>query len=566
LKHIHMDHSILNKYYSILFKLPRFETMLVALIAVLTLLFLVNYVLFYVLSLHLLIVFTIIYIYSKLTMSVLNNVKRYLALLLTVSIYTSITSILFNVEVGVLSSTALLIIVLQGLDGTRMYRYLISVTPSILTLAIVKYSVINIIMLSRYLIVLLVLVLWDVLIYIYLSKFRIDGFKAPDIGTMFLWNWLDRRRDIEYLFTSIGEEAVVNPVILLNNQCAIIYSDIHYGPFSNIGSSMLPRRLRSILLEKGYQPIILHGFCSHERNLVSQEFVDKYINDIVNHLENGRDKLLYHGAFNLFDEKYKWMITGLVFDKLSIIIVSRLHYGIDDLPYTLQLEYGEKSAKLGVGDVILVDAHNWELVKELDLNSLRNTLDQAIFKIMELKRRNPVDVKSRALCINQFAPGVIDGVICGLEIVGSDGRDPVLIIYMHGNNIEAGLRDKIIEVVKGYFRNHFTEVLTNDEHSETGTIPYKPYIPVENSGELFIAIRSLIEQLQGKPLETGLCMVKYSSTYKILGRSMYKLIDLLEKTYYRAFVLIMSFILGAPFVTYGLLYLIHCLKNIGYGG
>jgi len=557
LKHVHIHHTILNKYYSILFKLPRFETMLITLLSFLTIVYFTSRDLFYALSLHLLIVFTIIYVYSKLTTSVLNNMKRFLALLLAISIYTSIASILFNVEVGVLSSTALLIIILQGLDGTRMYRYLISIAPSLLTLIILTYPSINIDALSKYLIVLLILVLWDVLVFFYLSRYRIDGFKAPDIGSMFLWNWLDRRMNIEYLFTSIGEEAVVKPVILLNNHCIIIYSDVHYGPFSNIGSSMLPRKLRSILVEKGYQPIILHGFCSHERNLVSQEFVDKYIHDVINHLERDKDKLLYHGAFKIFDEESKWLITGLVFNKLSIIIVSRIFYGIDDLPYTLQVEYGEKSAKMGLGDIILVDAHNWELVREFDLKSLRSNLDQAILMISELKRRNPVDVKSRALCINQHAPGVIDGVICGLEITGFDGRDPVLIIYMHGNNIEAGLRDKIVEVVKGYFRDHYVEVLTNDEHSETGTIPYKPYIPVKESKELFNAIQSLIEQLKNKPFETGLYMVKYTSSYKILGASMYKLIDLLEKTYYKAFTLIMSLMLGAPIVVYALLYLLH---------
>ncbi len=553
---IYQPNTVVSKYYVVLFKLP--HARIIALIIVFFGLFLVylmgkHSIPYIVYLISIIVVFTI---YSKLVDTVFNKFRRILGLAVITTVYSLIIGYFISWDIGLLASTPILIVVLQGLDGTKHYRYLIALLPYYLTLSItslIEHVIVK--QVIKYLIASLILVLIDYGIYQILSRYKINGFKAPDLGTLFMWNWLEKRTDLDNVFEKLGQIEQVNPCILFNDDVAIVYTDIHYGPFSNIGSSTLPKILGEELRKKGYNPLVLHGMGSHDRNLASLKYLSTFTNSIIEMLRGDKREQKYYGAFKLYGED-NWEVLGLVFTDLSLIFISRPFKGIDDLPYDLQVLVNSRADKLGLGEVILIDSHNWERESELSEKSLLKLLDRVLDKIIELRKREPVEILTRSVHASTSALGVIDGEAYGVELKGKDGRDPVVIVYFRGNNMAPHTRNKIIEMVKSnYGKNYYVEVLTNDEHTETGIRSYVTYVPVQYTKELIDTVDTILERLKKRRYGEKLYLVKKTLKYPLLGENAFKLLDLLQKTYPLSFTLLLAYVLLTPLLLYTILVL-----------
>jgi len=549
---IYRPSTPVGKYYAILFSLPHRNvilgiTILFVIITVLSMGFNSIPYIIYFLS----IVFTLL-IYTRITNSMLYKLKRILGLSLFSSIYALIIGLFTKWDIGVLGSTTILTVVLLGLDGTKIYRYLFSLLPAWITLIITyPFNSFFIQKLYLYLASSLLIVLADYIIYLFLGRYRFRDHKAPDLGTLFLWNWLERRRDLEKVFENMGCETIVKPRILINDHVAIIYTDVHYGPFSNIGSSMLPMKLDQLFAEKFNRiPLILHGMGSHERNIVSSREADRfteYIASLISNEEAYTQK--YYGAFKLVGSD-QWEVLSLVFTDISLLFISRPGSGIDDLPYDLQRIYEEKALARGIGDIILIDAHNWEKEKDFNIEALKDLLDRALAEIEELKNnRDPVDVMVRSTIVYSNALGVIGNRVYGLEIKGVDGRGHVLLVYFRGNNIAPGVRDEIRELIsRRYGKLEYIEVLTNDEHTETGVRAFVTYIPIQETGELKEAIINLIDRIKESNWYKKLYLIGDTEEFKLMDNDIDKLVRLLEKVYPLTTILLSSYVLVTPVI------------------
>ncbi len=533
--------SEISKYYSILFSLP--STLSLAILTIL--LNILIYIMLHGESLIYIIYFiatiTIVSTYAYLCDSVFRRFKRVLGLSLIVESIAFITG-LINPVLGIVYSSVFLILAILGIDGTKLYRYLVAILPPLIILILYGYM--------RYILLLLIPVLIDYSIYLIMGIYRINRYKLPDLGTMYLRNYLMRSREIEEFFDHIASSEVAYPRIIMGGGTIFIYTDIHYGPFSNIGSSMLP----SILVEKlkriGYNNIVVfHGMGSHDRNLPTYRHTLEYIEELIRDVESGGwGPLKYYGWKRLRGGD-GWDLLIMAFDKIALILISR-EKGIDDLPYSLQVEIERKAMEKGLGDIVLIDCHNHELSDEPDLESLKGLLGEALDLIAEIRSGEPIEYHVYAVSTHTNAPGIINGYISISKL--ETRKNSIILVYLPGNNMEPGLRTRIKEIISretGHPPDNI-EVLTNDEHTETGISAKAAYIPVLGSTELFNSIRELIHRLEdSKPVK----QLYYKKSYhdvKIINEKIIVLKNMIRKGFILSASLILSYVFLTPIILY----------------
>ncbi|ABN70412.1 membrane protein-like protein [Staphylothermus marinus F1] len=539
---IFKPNSELSKYYSFIFRLPGIYAVLLLIISVNVLFFIhVGYnILVYIV--YFILVFLIVSVYGILSNSPYKRLKRSLFLALITETYAFIIGF-FDIGLGIVSSTVMIILGILGVDGTSIGKYILSIIPPLLVLIIFNmYS---------YIPLLIVPIFLDYIIYKVMSIHKIGSYPAPDLGSMFIRNILEKKRDIEKVFKDLGVEETVHPrIIYNNNELFILYSDIHYGPFSNTGSSMLPTLLYEKLKHRYGSVVVLHGMGSHDRNISTFDETIKFVEYIIENTDDANSEYIKFYDYERISDG-EWDLLILVFNRLSIIFISR-NEGIDDLPYDLQMEYELKAVHAGLGDLILVDCHNHELESKPNIEALRKLLDKAINKISEIKRNNnEKTLIYRAKTIKARSPGVIGSRITLIQL-GGDPEKLLTLIYIPGNNMEPGLREKIRSVLSEKYGvvEKRIEVFTSDEHTETGIYSSTIYIPVQYNDKLLTAILKGYKDLLEKEFKKDLKYKKLSVKTKLMKNTAWKLLELVHNSFKLSFILIWSYVLLTPLILF----------------
>lgn len=547
-----MDSSTdLHRYYNVLFALPSKKYLVVLNTLVLTLAYIVyrevgvSYT-DYIVSLVLSITFYTIILYTL--SSPLLNTKRFLGLLLIYSsiyLFWTIISTILRIEKPALTSTLLsqpiLIALIIGAHGFSFKTIASAISySSILAIALTLYYGTAYIEPIVYAIALVLTI--GLTIYYILSMYRVDTYNSVTLGSLFLYNWLDKRLDIENVFTNLSVEKSVTGHIIYGSKLAIIHPDIHYGPFSNTGSSMFPRILRRMLRGEGVEALILHGMGSHDRNLVTQrdsiELAKHYV-EITR-----KDKGVYIGLGEPYKVYYRdWEALIIPFSHITLVFLSRPSKGIDDIPYSVQEYAYSVSREHNIPPLLLVDSHNCENKAIIDPNELYKLVD---IIVKEYPRHNNytrdyrVSMKSIDRLENTL--GAIDGVsILAINVYGKR----VGIVYIPGNNMVYGLRERIIEAMEGNGYD-YVEVVTNDEHTATGILSKAIYIPVHYSNELLEAINYLSKEALSSLENNYLKYSVFKTKLKVMGESAWKLLDLLGRVYHKAVYLQIGYGLLTP--------------------
>ncbi|MEZ0394513.1 MAG: DUF2070 family protein [Desulfurococcaceae archaeon] len=552
---LYRPNTRLAKYYRLLFALPHGAVVLAAFVVLLGLVaialngegvsFVVS-VIVGLLSLRLYATFK--------RDSALKKWKRSVALLLVAAGYSLAVGLACGeLWVGIASSIALLGVVILGLDGTTMANY--ATVLAISSAALLTYVFASgkpLTIMVQGMVVSVALLALDYVFYAFMGKRKVGGLGAPDMATLYLRNWLDGDKSIERALWSMGKTSEVRPRLILSNDAAlaIIYTDIHYGPFSNVGSSELPQMLEEALRERGLAAFVVHGAGSHERDLVSADESRRFVEAIARGIDHGGDPLLYHGSFEV--EHKSWKVLGIVFDRLTLLIVSRPGLGIDDIPYSFQRKYEELAQLRGLGDLMIIDAHNHELVRPMDFNALDEALHKALTKALEIKAREPTTpvISHEEMPIG--CPGALGGRAKLLAMRGSDGRDPVVLAYFRGNNMAPGSRDLLVREVSRLCPGAFFEVLTNDEHGETGKLPFIAYLPVHVFDEDAAALGEVAKRLLARDGHPGLAYAQLRVEAKLLNNGSYRMMKAVEEGMLESILLTAVYLLLAPVTAWAL--------------
>jgi len=338
------------------------------------------------------------------------------------------------------------------------------------------------------------------------------GEKSVGIGALrlfhgFIYDWLEGIADpLEEYLEEIAMPANASVILLgfahgNETQGLIAVSDIHPGPFKNVGSSNIPFEIQAALESKTMAlAMVPHGASGHERDLASKKHRERLINSLVE-----------EANFENFSASATPMVrcdSGTAhascqfFGDIALVALTLAPQSMEDVPFELGAEIVEKGKALGAGDVIVIDAHNSigsadevPILLPEQLNNLRAAAQLAIGVALKANRS---DLRFGASRIVPKEFGLREGLGPGgiAVVVVEVQNQKVAYVTFDGNNMVRGLREEVREVLKDIVDD--SEILATDTHivNAISTIE-RGYRPVGEVGSR----EALLSYVRGCTLE-----------------------------------------------------------------
>ncbi len=281
----------------------------------------------------------------------------------------------------------------------------------------------------------------------------------------------------------------------------IIISNIHPGPFLNVGSANLPYMVSNWFKKNANcDAILLHGTCSHSENLPSRDEVERVIakfNEIRLRipLEEYRGTIIRK---KFGDLTFLWNIIN----QKVFLAITKSPKPMDDLYIGVGILFRELLRSRGL-DGLIIDNHN--SLKEPSATPLigledRETRDiisetrnfLANYDKIEFKTKIAIgwgNVKCEALNIDDgLGPGGV------WAIYHNYGNENFVAVIIDSNNLGTGVREEIIRELSKLGYN--VEVFTTDTHVVNAVKPgaggYK-LLQISNLDKLIPCIKNAVK-------------------------------------------------------------------------
>ena len=301
---------------------------------------------------------------------------------------------------------------------------------------------------------------------------------------------------------------------------------IHSGPFRNVGSSKYISMFKEILEKKlGVPVIIFHTTTTHTNDLVFSLDIAKIGGKIVDRIsKQSYIKISSIGPFVASSlDGYGVLCIPLEKSPMFILFNDK---GIDDIPEKLSKEVEDYVRKLGLKDVLVVEAHNSMPPEHRTLENEVKVYNKLIREILHNYRYHsmyPLELglgeakDSRLL----KCPDVCSDRIYAIAIKA--GKEILMLAVVDGNNALNAFRRKVISALKTSLKVSYAELLTTDNHEKTGLITGKhAYVPVGASLCNDIILSDIVEAGRKALADLGKCELRYyriDFTSKTLGSS-----------------------------------------------
>jgi len=297
------------------------------------------------------------------------------------------------------------------------------------------------------------------------------GVSALDFLRGFIGHIAEGTRELEEFFEEIGEEAVV-PVTVLSvrrpggeEKARFVLPMIHPGPMGEIGGGNLPRRVAESADGLAFPP---HATAGHDFNLVTEREVDK----ILSTAETAYQNLDYddQATAGYRVTEGEATLTGQAFGSDALAVNTYAPGCADDVEYAVGLSAMSEARVDGLEDVLLVDAHNCN--DGLEGEDLGHVVpgSQRSFDMLhgagQLGNLLTDAETGRLRCgvawdETPWEPeegiGPLGIRVCVFEVNGQR----TAYVLIDGNNMEPGLRERIIDAAEGV---DIMEVMTSDTH------------------------------------------------------------------------------------------------------
>ncbi|TLN20510.1 DUF2070 family protein, partial [bacterium] len=245
----------------------------------------------------------------------------------------------------------------------------------------------------------------------------------------------------------------------------------HFGPFGSVGSSGLSHGLRLSLEERLRCPVVvIREVSDHTMDLVSEKECKKLIDEFP--LTSGTEALTADRCSPITTNTFReHTASSLVADDFSLTVLSRAPIPAEDLPGTVRDLIRGRLGSNGIKATIVVDAHN--CIGDL----LSTPVDVVTGDFVEAASRSVLEARKRmgpfevGFCrVNPTGVSLDDGLgpdgICAITLkVGGEFSS---LLILDGNNMMAGLREKIREGLNEDLLSSRSEVVTTDTHLVTG--------------------------------------------------------------------------------------------------
>ncbi|MFB6295462.1 MAG: DUF2070 family protein, partial [Halobacteriales archaeon] len=240
---------------------------------------------------------------------------------------------------------------------------------------------------------------------------------------------------------------------------------IHPGPMGEIGGGNLPKRVAETAEGLAFPP---HATAGHDFNLVTRGEVER----LLDAAGRAYDRIEYGetATRSVRGEGDGVSMLGQAFGPDALLVASFSPYPTDDVEYGVGMSARAEARSAGLEDVMLADAHNCNDGLEGDdlghvtpgsqrsFDLFAATID-ASERLADLPR-HPFELGT---AWEETPWGPRDGIgPLGIRVAAFrvDGQETAYIL-IDGNNMEPGLRDRIVEAVDAV---DAVEVMTTDTH------------------------------------------------------------------------------------------------------
>ncbi len=350
------------------------------------------------------------------------------------------------------------------------------------------------------------------------------GVSALDFLRGFIGHIAEGTRELEEFFEDIGEEAVV-PVTLLSvrrpggeEKARFVLPMIHPGPMGEIGGGNLPRRVAESADGLAFPP---HATAGHDFNLVTEREVDT----ILSTAETAYQNLEYddQATAGLRVTEGEATLTGQAFGSDALVVNTYAPGCADDVEYAVGLSAMSEARADGLDDVLLVDAHNCN--DGLEGDDLGHVVPGSQRSFDMLHGAGQLGNLLTDAETGQLRCGVAwdrtpwepeEGIgplgirVCVFEVNGQR----TAYVLIDGNNMEPGLRQRIIDAADGV---DMIEVMTSDTHIVNTVEAENQVGQVIPEKEIVALIGDLVDRAVAdlEPVEAG--MASEQATVTVFG-------------------------------------------------
>jgi len=320
-----------------------------------------------------------------------------------------------------------------------------------------------------------------VTIFVFIHLINRVGKQTLGVSSMlllktFLANWTeDVNAPLENVLEKLGNEQSVDVSLLIFKtkkkvKAVMVIPAFHPGPFKNVGSSLLPYMIQS-MLEKQLNCVVAvpHGLFGHELDLASQFQNQKVLDALLKSLDFGESQ----EKASLFTRVNSGIANAScqIFGNCAVLTLTMAPETTEDFPQELGFLAIEEAKKKSLASAIVINAHN-------SINSAF-LLDEAIVPLKEVvveslgkasrARRSALKVGAAKVVLSEFSledgmgPGGISSIVIRV------GKQTVAYVTIDGNNMVSGLREKILNELKDVGVDD-GEVLTTDTHAVSAVV------------------------------------------------------------------------------------------------
>ncbi len=296
------------------------------------------------------------------------------------------------------------------------------------------------------------------------------GVSGFDFLRGFIGHIAEGSNELEEFFEDIGEEAIVPVTVLAfrrrdgTEKARFVLPMVHPGPMGEIGGGNLPERVAQEADGLAFPP---HATAGHDFNLVTEKEVER----LIDAAQRAYDRIEYQetATESHRSRSGEASLIGQAFGDDALLISTFAPGTADDVDYGVGLSTMAEARGAGIDDVLLVDAHNSNDGLEGDdlghvtPGSHRSfDLFNAAADLGGVLSSAPQYSFELGVAWDETDWDKTDGIgPLGVRVaVIEAGNIQTAYVLIDGNNMEPGLRDRIVDTLD----IDAVEVMTTDTH------------------------------------------------------------------------------------------------------
>ncbi|PMP74124.1 MAG: hypothetical protein C0180_04995 [Aciduliprofundum sp.] len=233
----------------------------------------------------------------------------------------------------------------------------------------------------------------------------------------------------------------------------LVFPYVHPGPFGEVGCSNLPFRIARRIKDTN-NVMVFHTTSTHNENCSGEDDIEKIANAVSNSLkvmkfyDTGGPVHRYSGKISA-----RCQVLG---DTLILSLIPDVT-GFDDVSIETGMKLMRKLKSSRIRNVVVIDSHNNFNIDYKILRDIDNDTMKGIRECIKDMSRNKLSVGFSRIEYGSGSTGPM-----GVQTLVIKTDKTYAYILVDGNNIKSGLREKVLESLKGMVDD--AEIYSTDNH------------------------------------------------------------------------------------------------------